>query len=159
MPVGKHSPARKIADVARDADHAMAVVSGEIGIDQPSRDQLGLGRLAPGCRADGGDSGLELIRRETMRSHAHASASLPEVPPRTMRLSATAARMTAPVAPPSQYCFTPIRINPLVIIEMMRTPTKLPKIVPLPPNSPTPPTMIAAITCSSRLTPALSGAR
>ena len=39
------------------------------------------------------------------------------------------------------------------------TPMKLPKIVPRPPNRATPPMITAAITCSSRLTPALSGAR
>ncbi len=48
---------------------------------------------------------------------------------------------------------------PLVSMLRISTPMKLPKIVPRPPNSATPPMITAAITCSSRLTPALSGAR
>jgi hypothetical protein len=130
----RHDPTVcEVLDVPRQANDAMTVVSSEIGIHQSPRDQSRLCLLASGGRADSRNDVAECLCLDSLLSVAHASASRPDVPPRTMRFSATATRITAPVATPSQYCFTPIRIRPLVIIEMISTPIRLPKIVPRPP--------------------------
>src|SRR5437899_9483977 len=58
---------------------------------------------------------------------------------------------------PYQNPVTPIRIRPLVSMPRISTPIRLPKTVPRPPNSPTPPMITPAITCSSKPLPPLNG--
>ena len=47
--------------VARNPDHAVAVVTGQVGADQPMGNARGFGAVAPGGGEDGGDVGLQRV--------------------------------------------------------------------------------------------------